>query len=490
MNIVSPILAQARHHPTALAICVPGAPQPFISYGRLASILNNVAHHARKAGLKRGDTIAMFVSDAVLHLVLTLGLMRIGVITISPGMFSIPSELTVSAVLVDATAPSSSARSLVVDRQWMTGDGKAPDENSDTHDGSNIARIILTSGTTGHPKGVALTHDLIARRVGTFTFAFGNRIPRCARSFIDVGLSSNYGLQWILWQLSAGGAVFFRGTDAAETLQAFELYKVQFMVAAPSGLAEFVELYEQSPDFACPFDVILAGGSLMWKSLADRIRNRMCSHLVTSYGASEFSPIAVAPHHKVSEIKGAVGYVVAGAVVQAVDDADRPLPLGETGAIRMRGDFGVDGYVGNPPGSEQAFRNGWFYPGDLGAVTADKVLVIAGRQAAVLNVGGNKMGAELVEQVVLAFPDIEQAGVFSVDNEFGIAEVWAALVAAAGLDETELHRHCRTRLPHPFVPRRFLRVPALPRNANGKLDRQRLAELAGSVATPTKAPIL
>jgi fatty-acyl-CoA synthase len=457
-----------------------------MSYGRLVTILNNVAEHAHAAGLKRGDTVAVFVADAVLHLVLTLGLMRMGIVTISPGMFTVPGEIPVTASLLDVGQDSSAGQPIFANRQWMAGNGKAPPENPDEHDDVNVTRVVLTSGTTGQPKGVALTHDLLARRVGTFSFAFGNRIPRCSRCFVDVGLSSNYGLQWIVWQLSRGGAVFFRGTDAAETLQAFELYQVQFMVAAPSGLAEFVELYEQSPDFACPFDVILAGGSLMWKSLADRVRKRMCSHLVTSYGASEFSPIAVAPYHQVSEIKGAAGYVVAGAIVQAVDDADRPLPPGETGAIRMRGDFGVDGYVGNPPGSEQAFRNGWFYPGDLGAVTADNVLVISGRQASVLNVGGNKMGAESVEQVMHAFPAVEQAGVFSVDNEFGIAEVWAALVAAPDLDEGELHRHCRALLPHQFVPRRFLRMPALPRNPNGKLDRQRLADLAAPAGAPAK----
>ena len=265
-------------------------------------------------------------------------------------------------------------------------------------------------------------------------------------------LASSYGFQWIVWLLSRGGAVFLRGTDAAETMQAFELYKVQGMVAAPSGLAEFVELYEQSPDFTCPFDVIVAGGSLLWKSLADRVRMRMCPHLVTSYGASEFSPIATAPHHQISGTAGAVGYVCAGATVQAVDDSDRPLAPGETGLIRVRGDFLVEGYVGNPAGSDQAFRNGWFYPGDIGAVTADNVLVISGRQTAVLNVGGNKMGPEAIEQAALAFPGVAQAGAFGVENEFGILEVWTAVVAPRGLDEAGLHRHLQKRFARPVRP--------------------------------------
>ena len=373
---------------------MPAAPQPNMSYGRLAASLNNVAQHALAAGLKRGDTVAISVGDAVLHLVLTLGLTHVGIVTLSGAASGIPPEIPVSVYLVDAAAAPGGTRSIVVDAQWMAGDGKPPADNPDEHDRANVARIVLTSGTTGQPKGIALTHDMIARRVGAFTFAFGNRVPQCSRLFVDVGLASSYGFQWIVWLLSRGGAVFLRGTDAAETMQAFELYKVQGMVAAPSGLAEFVEIYEQSPDFTCPFEVIVAGGSLLWKTLADRVRMRMCPHLVTSYGASEFSPIAVAPNHQICDIAGAVGYVCAGATVQTVDDSDRPLASGETGLIRVRGDFLVEGYVGNPKNADQAFRNGWFYPGDIGAVTTDNVLTISGRQTAVLNVGGNKLGPD------------------------------------------------------------------------------------------------
>ena len=484
MSIVSPILAQARHEPAALAICLPGSQQPNMSYGRLAAGLNNVAQHALAAGLKRGDTVAINVADAILHLILTLGLMRIGIVTLSGNGSAIPPEIPVTANLVETGVVTGVGRSIHVDEQWIMGNGKAPAGNPDEFDQGNVARIVLTSGTTGQPKGVALSHSMITRRIGAFTFAFGNKIPQCSRLFVDVGLASSYGFQWIVWLLSRGGAVFLRGTDAAETMQAFELYKVQGMVAAPSGLVEFVELYEQSPDFTCPFEVIVAGGSLMWKSLADRVRMRMCSHLVTSYGASEFSPIAVAPNHQICDIAGAVGYVCAGAIVQAVDGTDRPLAPGETGLIRVRGDFIVDGYVGNLEGSDQAFRNGWFYPGDIGAVTADNVLVISGRQTAVLNVGGNKMGPEAIEQAALAFPGVTQASAFGVENEFGILEVWTAIVAAPGLDEAGLHRHLQKQLPDQFVPRRILRLSSLPKNAAGKLDRRRLADLARDGKSP------
>ena len=387
-----------------------------------------MAQHAHAAGLKRGNTVAIDVADPVQHLVLTLGLMRIGIVTLSGG--AVPPEIPVTSKLADA--------------QWLAGDGKVP---PDRHDGDGLARIVLTSGTTGQPKGVALTHEMTARRVGTFTFAFGNSIPQCARIFVDVALASSYGFQWIVWLLSRGGAVFLRGTDAAETMQAFELYKVQGMVAAPSGLAEFVELYEQSPAFTCPFEVIVAGGSLLWKSLADRVRMRMCPHLVTSYGASEFSPIATAPHHQISDIAGAVGYICAGVSVQAVDDSDRPLAPGETGLIRVRGDFLVEGYVGKSGRLRPGLPQWLVLSGRHRRVTADNVLVISGRQTAVLNVGGNKMGPEAIEQAALAFPGVTQAGAFGIENEFGIWRCGRRLSPHGASTRPDCTAICRSDYP-------------------------------------------
>jgi acyl-CoA synthetase (AMP-forming)/AMP-acid ligase II len=188
--------------------------------------------------------------------------------------------------------------------------------------------------------------------------------------------------------------------------------------------------------------------------------------------------VATAPYQQIAGIDGAVGYLAPGTIVQAVDERDRALAPGETGIIRIRGEYCVAGYVGNPAGSDQTFRNGWFYPGDIGNVTADQLLVITGRQTAVINVGGNKMNPETIERVLLVHPGVEQAGALGVANALGIEEVWAAIVAVPSLDEAGLHRHCQAQLPDLYVPRRFVRVSELPRNAAGKLDRRRLADLA------------
>jgi acyl-CoA synthetase (AMP-forming)/AMP-acid ligase II len=128
--------------------------------------------------------------------------------------------------------------------------------------------------------------------------------------------------------------------------------------------------------------------------------------------------------------------------------------------------------------STQAFRDGWFYPGDIGRLTQEKLLVIAGREKTIVNIGGDKLNPELVEEVILSFAGVAQAGVFGVANEMGIEELWSLIVPRADFDERALRAHCAGNLLETFVPVRFIAVDSLPLNDMGKLERPRLPEIA------------
>ena len=478
MNIFDAFLFQARHQPTAPAICAPGRPIGLISYGRLATLANNAARHALAQGVKRGDTVAIICADPVLHWILVLGLGRIGAITVSSVEPSVPAECNVSVAIADVTGGiRNAARVIAIDSGWIEGDGKPPAAETE-HDRHATARIILTSGTTGRAKAVALSHDIIIRRIQSFDVAFGNRIPTCARTFVDVGIAANIGFLWGIYMLARGGTLFLRGRDAAETLQAFTLYNVQCMVASPGGMAEFLDYYERSPAFSSPFEAILSVGSLLSKPLADRVRASLCSHLVSGYGATEGNPVAAAPTHHIGDVAGAVGYVAPGMIVQAADETGRALAGGTEGLIRFRGHTCVEGYLGNPPGSEAFFRDGWFYPGDIGRVTADGVLVISGREKTIIDLGGDKISPEAIEAALMSFPGVVLAAAFGRPNPLGIEEAWAAVTANSELDSGAMRAHCARKLAPAQVPARIIQVPDIPRNAAGKVDRRRLQEMA------------
>ena len=480
VTIIDGFLLQAQHQPTAPAICAPGWNYNIVSYGRLLSFINNVAAHALAAGLKRNDVVAIFAKDPIFHWALILGLTRIGVVSLSTVNPHLPGGLRIDAVLTDtATRFQNGGRIIQVDGGWIEGDGKLPAIDAEP-DGSSIARIILTSGTTGEQKAVALSHDIILRRIQTYSFAFGNRFPNCSRVFLDIGVASNFGYLSGIYVLARGGVIFVRGSDPAETMQALSLYNVQCMISPPAGMAEFLDYYERSPAFLSPFEVILSVGSKLAGPLSDRVRARMCSHVVSGYGATEGNPVACGYVHQIEHIQGAVGYVTLGMIVEAADESGIPQKPGDEGYIRFRGARCVDGYIGNPPGSEKFFRDGWFYPGDIGAVTEDNVLIISGRSKSIIDLGGDKINPETIEAVLLSFPGVVHAVALGRPNALGIEEVWVAVETRSDIDAEAVRAHCAKKLSREMVPARVVRVPSMPRNVGGKIDRNQIKTLIES----------
>jgi acyl-coenzyme A synthetase/AMP-(fatty) acid ligase len=480
LNILESFFLHAKHQATAPAMCAPGWNYNIVSYGRLALFANNVALHALAAGLNPGNIVAIAVRDPIFHMALILGLTRIGVVSLSAHSPTLPTELHIDAVLGnEATSTLHLGRFIRVD-DWLEGDGNQPDYAMDQKGGS-IARVILTSGTTGDQKAVALSHEMIWRRIQTYDFAFGNRLPACSRIFVDVGVGTNSGYLWAIYMLARGGTVFVRGSDPAETMQALSLYNVKGMVAAPAGMAEFLDYYERSPGFFCPFEAMLSVGSNLAPSLSHRVRARMCTHVVHGYGATEGNPVAGGYVHQFAHIKGAVGFITPGMIVQAVDDNGIPLKSGQEGRIRFRGDRCVEGYFGDPPGSQDYFRDGWFYPGDIGAINEDGVLIISGRSKNIIDRGGDKINPEAIEAVLLGYPGVVHAVAFGRADALGIEEIWAVVEAQRQVDQEAIVAHCRQRLGERELPAQVFTIPKMPRNVGDKIDRSKVRAFAESL---------
>jgi len=483
MNIVDLVLYQCRQRPPAPALCAPASDFNVVSYARLERFIHNISRRARALSLARGDIAAILIRDPILHLAFILGLSRIGVVTMSVRSPDLPKELQTAALISEVPVRFSNAgRAVVIDTAWTEGDGVALDASliHNGHD-ADLHRIALTSGTTGEAKAVGLSQQMVLARIHHYFWVLGGGLSACSRVFIDPGLATAFGYTAAMYVLAHGGMVMFRGAEPVETMQAFGLYNIQGAIGAPAAISEFADYYEKIPQFTSSFEAIFLGGSMPNAALADRIRANLCNNLSFAYGSTEAGFVAKAPAQVAAPIRGAVGYVVPGYMVEAVDDANRPLPAGEVGRIRIRGRLCISEYIGDPETTAAAFRDGWFYPGDLGAVTADRMLVISGREAAVLNVGGDKISPERVEHVLMAFPTVAQAAVTGVSDSAGSEQVWAAVVWRAQPEEAGLREHCRAHLPTAFIPSRFVSVAAIARNETGKVDRDQLLRLlAGS----------
>jgi acyl-coenzyme A synthetase/AMP-(fatty) acid ligase len=327
---------------------------------------------------------------------------------------------------------------------------------------------------------------MVMARNARFEYVLGNRHPTFSRVYMHMGLAAALGYQFLIYVLGRGGTIFFRGDSIENTLRSFEIFQIETMLATPTTLAQLLTDCDQHPTIDIRFDTIVSGGSLLPRSLAERLRPRLCSHLITGYGATETAISATAPAHRIAHIPGAAGYVTPGIRIEIVDEADRPVPTGSEGIVRVASDFAADCYIDDPVETALVFRSGWFYPGDLGSLTADNLLIVSGRQNDVLNAGGGKMAAEKIEAALASFKGVTQAAVFMATSKFGVEEVWAAIVCSESVDSEALRAHCWPRMPLVFVPAHFATLEALPTNATGKIDRPRLKDLVMAAVPPRR----
>ena len=201
----------------------------------------------------------------------------------------------------------------------------------------------------------------------------------------------------------------------------------------------------------------------------------------TARSASAATTLTASPSLRLAS-SGAAGYVTPGMRIEIVDEMDRALPAGTEGIVRILSEYAIDRYVDDAIESAKVFRNGYFYPGDLGTITPERLLVIAGREKAVINVGGNKLNPETIETVLQSYPGVSHAGVFCRANAAGIDEVWAVVAGSAEVDIQGLRSFCAQNLPALFVPNHIVKVSDIPRNDMGRIVRSRLDEIAPSRA--------
>src|SRR5262249_54442763 len=161
-----------------------------------------------------------------------------------------------------------------------------------------------------------ISQRLLSDRINRHMTVFGNRFANCQRIYSDLPITTSLGFQMLVYTLWRGGTMFFTGATFEATMRALEQYKVQCMVASPGGLEGLLRRCEQVAGFQSELDFIIAGGDMLSRSLSERVRSRMCVHLMAAYGSTEASMTAVAPARGIVDTPGAVGFVTPGIQVQ------------------------------------------------------------------------------------------------------------------------------------------------------------------------------
>lgn len=328
--------------------------------------------------------------------------------------------------------------------------------------------VVLTSGTTGRPKGAERTGGDPLAAAGVLTaipIVSGDTIVVAAPMFHSLGLfAASIGLAL------RGRIVLDAEFDAERTLELVARHRAQVLVAVPVMLQRMLQLPGRVLDRydTTSLRVVLCGGSQLSGALARAVLDRFGDVLYNVYGSTEVGLATVAGPRDLRDAPGTAGRAVPNVTVRILDGDGRIAPAGDSGRIFVGSRLRMDGYVGG--GAKEAVR-GLSATGDVGRLDISGRLFVEGRSDDMIVSGGENVFPAEVEEILAAHPAVVEAAVIGVpDVTFGQRlRAFVVRVDHATTSAEDLREHVRGRLARFKTPRDVIFVDALPRGSTGKI---------------------
>jgi len=442
-----------------------------LNYIQLHTLCVKASEKFAAAGITSGDKVYLLVPEHVAF-ILTMALFHRGCISCVglPGT-SRPENLgfkwTVSAA-PDGTHLDSTIK---IDSAWFSLVNSMPG-NSPMFDylDNTECRIILTSGTTGGSKAVTLSPQMIGMRLRRNHLIWsshkGNEINL-------MGLATIGGFMSTIQNIEAGRTVLLPNTSKSLLSMIQDFYVVS-LIAAPAALVLFINEPFVKPSLLTGIREIRLAGSVISPQLIDRLYKIFNAKIYGVYGSTEIGAVGMVPLTSVKEAhKTAI--IQPDVFVEIVNEDNEKLKDGSEGIVRIQSEGMAYSYLNAPAATNLAFRDGWFYPGDIGVMT-DGVISLTGRTADVINLGGLKIHPSSIEQVIRDLSGIDDVTAFSVENLNGRTSVAFAYTAAESIDFSTYREKLLERLNPAYIPEHYFHLTQLPRNQMGKVLRRQLTE--------------
>ncbi|MHA6688055.1 class I adenylate-forming enzyme family protein [Mesorhizobium sp. A556] len=359
------------------------------------------------------------------------------------------------------------------------------DRRAGAVDPDALAVILFTSGTTGNPKGVMLSHAGI-RSASDRSTTLGMTSNDVQINYIP--LFHNYSLAWIVIHNVLCGArqVLLTRFDAEEALRVITEERVTMLHGFEVHLGELLQAYDRNPD-RYDLSSLRIGthtiGSEFGRAIVERFQTVFC-RTVSGYGMSEAFSAVTCRHPKdmtIEETCDASGYPMPAVRMRIVDPHGHDLPQGETGEIILTTPSLMLGYYNNEEETRKAIdTDGWFHTGDAGYMRHDGMLHFVGRFKDMIRVGGENVDPTEVESLLLEIKEIRQIAAVSMADE-RLSEVVAVFVVpASGADVhllcTRIEQFCNGRIASFKIPRHIEFIDELPLNRTDKIDRRALRQ--------------
>ncbi len=344
----------------------------------------------------------------------------------------------------------------------------------------DLAVLLYTSGTSGRPKGVMLTHGNLSANVRQVL----DHIP-FDHTYVVLGVLPqfhSFGLTALtLMPLSVGAKLVYTARFVPpKIVKLMREHRPNAFIAIPSMYNALLHVRDAAPDDFSSLQIAVSGGEPLPGAVTQGFYDRFKVRINEGYGLTETSPVT--NWCRPWEYRpGSVGKPLPRLRQRIVDlETGATLPPGREGEIRMMGPNVMPGYFNRPEETAAAFdAEGWFRTGDIGRFDSDGYLYITGRHKEMLIVAGENVFPREIEEVLNAHPDVKDSGVVGMHDPLRgeLPLAFVEMKEERPFDQAALLKHCRESLAGYKVPREIRRLEGMPRSPTGKVLRRELKKL-------------
>lgn len=450
------------------------SPLGTLSFPELKAVVLNLELRLRERGVNSTSLVEIQLPDAVAWIA-SLSLMRIGAASYlsAPGVSPLEPDFVINSGQFNLNQTS---RVIGFEKGWldlsaikMDNSDNSPDLGvaSSPNDGA-LLRVILTSGTSGKPKGVGVSFGQLQRR-----FSFLQSYWADAEHELNLmGLASTGGFYSAL-------AAFVNGSTYYSVLPFSELAlervlnePITLLSGSPVQIKDFIQALAAKKVTMPHLKVVRMAGATAPAALLAELERALPNVVIDLlYGSTEGGGVARRFHQSGTSPQN-VGTLISGVELEIQRENGEMCRDGEVGLIRYKTPGLIADYQFQPEESQKSFRDGWFYPGDYGYMNEAGELVLSGRETDLINLGGDKVNLADIDQAARDFNLVEDAAGFVIEDPFGLPKIGLAVVGNhANLRALDVQMRKVFVSSHPSA---YIRVEKISTNANGKIDREAL----------------
>jgi malonyl-CoA/methylmalonyl-CoA synthetase len=448
------------------------------TFGEIDLRSNRVANLLRQRGFERGDRLCVYLPNCVEFVDLYLACVKLGVIFVPINILYRDRELT--HILNDAeprAAVSSTAFGIETwtPEQLNSDAGKCSGERPHAAiDGDTPAALVYTSGTTGTSKGAILTHNNFAANAANLLACW--QITHLDRLLLVLPLFHVHGLGNGLhcWLMSGCRMRLLERFEHQRAAEEFLDFKPTLFFGVPTIYVRLLEIpNEKAKQIGRTMRLFVSGSAPLPAQVLEEFRARFGHIILERYGMTETLMNISNPY--IGERRpGSVGLPLPGVSVRLLDHEGRPVKDDDTGEVHLKGPNVFSGYWRREEATQAAFADGYFRTGDLAVRSPDGYYTLCGRKSDLIISGGFNIYPREIEEFLLEQPEVVEAAVAGVPDKVRGEVPVAFVVARTSFDSAVLEQRCREKLASFKVPRKFIQVEQLPKNALGKVQKHLL----------------